>query len=238
MKKKFAVCFSGYPRFVEKTFFSIKNNLLDGLESYDVFAHFQWVKNWNQTRMHHGFEDTFQVNELEDFKKLYSSLNLKKLNVIDPYKFEVSNYNKLSLYPGMYLTLEQSRDQLYRSKCQYQGILDCINLVDNKEDYEYYIRIRTDLIFQKKLNLSNFNSNVIVNQNGYIAGADRKNSDWFFICPNYQLNFFDNMSKVESHYKDGIVAMHLLIEELGKSYRMQTEEFYIKLGFEFYNKHL
>ena len=42
MSKKFAVCFSGYPRFVRQQFKSIKENFLDGLGDYDVYAKFQW----------------------------------------------------------------------------------------------------------------------------------------------------------------------------------------------------
>ena len=42
MSKKFAVCFSGYPRFVRKQFDSIKKNILDGLGEYDIYAYFQW----------------------------------------------------------------------------------------------------------------------------------------------------------------------------------------------------
>ena len=46
--KKFAVCFSGYPRFVKKCFDNIKINLLDGLGEYDVYANFQWDDDWKK----------------------------------------------------------------------------------------------------------------------------------------------------------------------------------------------
>jgi hypothetical protein len=236
MKKKFAVCFSGYPRFVKKTFPGISENLLKGLGDYDIYAHFQWTDDWKNKKIHHCFDKTFESNELEDFIEVYTPFNLKKINVIKPYNFDVSNYNGLSLYPGMNLTIEQSRDQFYRSKCQYQGIVDCINLIDNLEDYEYFIRIRSDLIFEKKLELKNFDSDCIVNQNGYIAGWDRKFCDWFFICPRNQLNFFKELSNIEHHYKDGIVAMHSLVEELGIPYNMKIDEFNIQLPFKFYSE--
>ena len=42
MTKKFAVCFSGYPRFVRTVFPNIKKNFLDGLGSYDIYANLQW----------------------------------------------------------------------------------------------------------------------------------------------------------------------------------------------------
>ena len=97
MKKKFAVCFSGYPRFVRTTFDKIKENFLDGLGEYDIYANLQWdSKNWQQMEIHHEHSDRFENNELEDFKNLYSDLNLKKLQVNEPFEFDVSYYNKLS----------------------------------------------------------------------------------------------------------------------------------------------
>ena len=50
MTKKFAVCFSGYPRFVRKQFDSIKKNILDGLGDYDIYANFQWTDDWKENR--------------------------------------------------------------------------------------------------------------------------------------------------------------------------------------------
>ena len=82
MSKKFAVCFSGYPRFVRKQFDSIKKNILDGLGEYDTYAYFQWKDDWQNEQIHHEYTDKFEVNELEEFKELYEPLNLKKIEVI------------------------------------------------------------------------------------------------------------------------------------------------------------
>lgn len=227
MKKKFAVCFSGYPRFVRKTFEKIKENFLDGLGSYDIFANFQWRDDWKETKIHHAFNDKFEVNELRDFIDLYTPLNVKKIEVIEPYSFDVSNYEKLSLELDMQLTLEQSRDQFYRSKCQYQGILDCLNLIENFDDYEYFVRMRTDLIFPNKIDMKNLETDSILCQNGFVAGWDRRFCDWFFIVPRHQLQFYNDLANLEEEYKDGIVHMHKLIDKLGKPYGMENHEFYV-----------
>lgn len=227
MKKKFAVCFSGYPRFVRNTFDKIKENFLDGLGSYDIYANLQWDSDWQNLQIHHEFNDKFENNELEDFEELYTPLNLKKLQVNDPFVFDVSNYEMLSAEPDMVLTLEKSRDILYRFKSQYQGIYDCVKLVENPNDYEYFVRMRTDLIFHSEINMENLESEIVMNQNGYVAGGDRHFSDWFFVVPTKHIQFYEELAKVENHFKDGIVHMHKIIENVGKPYGIQPFEFHV-----------
>tara|TARA_B100000900_G_scaffold415560_1_gene445969 strand:+ start:3857 stop:4594 length:738 start_codon:yes stop_codon:yes gene_type:complete len=228
MKKKFAVCFSGYPRFVRTTFDKIKENFLDGLGEYDIYANLQWdSKNWQQMEIHHEHSDKFENNELEDFKNLYSDLNLKKLQVNEPFEFDVSYYNKLSAEPDMRLSLEKSRDILYRFKSQYQGIADCIKLIDNVEDYDYIVRMRTDLVFETLIEMKDLETDKILNQNGHVAGWDRHYSDWFFIVPTKSIGFVDDLAKVESHFGNGIVHMHKMIEDVAKPYGIEHEELYV-----------
>ena len=225
MKKKFAVCFSGYPRFVRKVFDNIKENFLDGLGSYDIYANLQWDKDWKNTQVHHEYNDTFETNELEDFVELYTPCNLVKLEVNDPLVFDVTNYNKLSIERDMPISLEKSRDIYYRVKSQYQGIADCARMVENPEDYEYFVRMRTDLIFRSKLDLKNLHTPTVLNQNGYVAGADRHCSDWFFIVPTSQLEFYDELANVEEHFMHGIIHVHRLVENVGRPYGMKWCEF-------------
>jgi len=226
MSKKFAVCFSGYPRFVRKSFENIKTNLLDGLGSFDIYANLQWdEKNWNKNQIHHEHHDTYETNELEDFKELYSPVNLKKIKVNDPFVFDVSDYDKQSAEPDMYLSPEQSKDAYYRFKSQYQGIVDCINLVDNINDYEYFIRMRTDNIFHSKIDMKSLESDAILNQNGHVAGADRHYSDWFFVVPRKDLNFFNDLAKIEDHFKNGIIHMHKMVEMVANPYKIEYHEF-------------
>ena len=226
MTKKFAVCFSGYPRFVRTTFPNIKKNFLDGLGDYDIYANLQWdSENWKDIQIHHEHNDKFEINELEDFKELYTPLNLKKLQVNDPFVFDVSYYDKVSAEPDMNITPEKAKDVLYRFKSQYQGIADCVKLVDDPNDYEYFIRMRTDLVFHSEIQMQDLESDEILDQNGHVAGADRHYADWFFIVPTKHLAFYDDLAKIEDHFKDGIVHMHKMMEDIGKPYGIEHYEF-------------
>jgi hypothetical protein len=226
--KKFAVCFSGYPRFIKESFPNIKEYFLDGLGDFDIFANLQWSENWENQKIHHEFNNVFRENELENFKNLYENLNLKSLKVNKPFDFDTSFYNKTSGDPSLPLTIDQSRDILYRFKSQYQGILDCVNLVENPSEYEYFIRVRTDLIFKNKLDLRDFQSNSIINQDGFCAGYDRNYSDWFFIVPSNRIKFFNSLSNVEDHFKNGIIHMHKIIESLSKEYPIDHRELWVR----------
>jgi hypothetical protein len=222
--KKFAVCFSGYPRFVKLCFDNIKEDFLDGLGEYDIYANFQWNEDWQNTKIHHEFKDTYTTNEIDDFIELYTPLNLKDIKINKPFEYDTSNYNKLSVESDLHINLDLSRDILYRMKSQYQGIVDCVKLADSSE-YEFFVRIRTDMVFNSKLNFSQLESNHILCQNGYVAGWDRHFSDWFLIVPSTQIKFFDDLANLEEHFSEGIVHMHKLIEKVGKPYNIQSYQF-------------
>ena len=82
MTKKFAVCFSGYPRFVRTVFPNIKKNFLDGLGSYDIYANLQWdSENWKGSQIHHENNIKYENNELQDFMELYSPLDLSLIHI-------------------------------------------------------------------------------------------------------------------------------------------------------------
>ena len=226
MKKKFAVCFSGYPRFVRTTFPNIKKNFLDGLGSYDIYANLQWDDdNWKGSMIHHESNITFENNELEDFKEIYTPLNMVKCQVNKPFVYDVSDYDKLSAEYDLHLTSEKAKDIMYRVKSQYQGIADCVKLVENPDDYEYFVRMRTDLIFESEIEMKDLETDDIMNQNGYVAGADRHWSDWFIIVPTKHLAFYDDLAKVEDHFADGIIHMHKIIENVGRPYNIDHYEF-------------
>ena len=148
MKKKFAVCFSGYPRFVRTVFPNIKKNFLDGLGSYDIYANLQWdSENWKGSQIHHENKIKYETNELQDFMELYTPLDMVKCRVNEPFVYDVSGYDKLSAEPDMHVTAEKAKDIMYRFKSQYQGIADCVKLVENPDDYEYFVRMRTCLLY-------------------------------------------------------------------------------------------
>ena len=222
MSKKFAVCFSGYPRFVRKQFDSIKKNILDGLGEYDTYAYFQWKDDWQNEQIHHEYTDKFEVNELEEFKELYEPLNLKKIEVIKPYNFdeEVAQITHASPMGSV----EEAQDVFYRMKCQFQGMYDCASLIENLDDYEYIIRMRTDLIPVSEIDLKDLEGDAPINQDGFVAGPDRPWSDWFFIVPTKQIQFLKDLA--EGPHNDGyLMHTHTFIEGVGKPYNIEHYEF-------------
>ena len=148
-----------------------------------------------------------------------------KCKVNDPFVYDVSGYDKLSAEPDMHVTSEKAKDIMYRFKSQYQGIADCVKLVENPNDYEYFIRMRTDLIFESEIEMKDLETDGIMDQNGHVAGADRHWSDWFFIVPTKHLAFYDDLAKVEDHFGEGIIHMHKIIENVGRPYNIDHYEF-------------
>jgi hypothetical protein len=82
--KKFAVCFSGYPRFVKRCFNNIKEDFLDGFSEYDIYANFQWNEDWQNTEIHHEFKDAYETNEINDFIESDALINLESTNNLKP----------------------------------------------------------------------------------------------------------------------------------------------------------
>lgn len=224
---KIALCFSGYPRFTSECFFYIKNNLINNLNNYDIYAYFQWDNDWKNKKIHHEYNATFIKNEVEEFKKYYSCLNLKNLTITEPIIFDTAYYNKLSLEPDLIINNNQAKDILYRFKAQYKSIANCISLI--KDEYDYIVRLRTDNIIQKPIYETDLCVDYLTTQNGFCAGHDRPHSDWFMVCPFKQKQFFNDLEKVETHFKDGIIHMHRIINNIGSKYSIQHKQFNVDI---------
>ena len=224
MSKKFAVCFSGYPRFVRQQFKSIKENFLDGLGDYDVYAKFQWKDDYENIQIHHEYDDKFEVNELEDFKELNAD-KLKKIDVIEPYKFDLE-FSDQSAEGDMFLSKEQAKDVGYRMKCQFQGIADCIDIIDNIEDYDYVVRMRTDVTFMSEIEMRDLETDVIMNQ-GRSRPATKPS--WFMMTSvSRSLISISDMAKIEEHFSEGVRHTHNVLAEVGRKYGMEYFEFYVR----------
>lgn len=221
---KAAVIFSGYPRFVEECHKNISENLLSQLTDYDIFARFQWSDKTLGQKIHHEFDSVFQKDETKSFQELYAD-KIKRLEVIEPMTFDTSWYN--STYSQLpWLNLEESREVVSRLKCQYKCLEDAVSMIENTQEYTHIIRIRTDIIFSQKVNVEELLEDRIVVQDGYVAGFDRRFSDWFLCCPVRYSGFFSDLANLEEHYKHGLVHMHNLMEKLSTRWPMIDKQFY------------
>lgn len=209
---KVAVCFSGYPRFVEECFEDINNKLLKNLD-YDIFANFQWSDNLIGEKIHHEYDKRWSKNGIHTFEKMYE--NIKQIDVIEPYTYDTSWLKGSNHF--YWISIQEQREMLYRFKSQYLGISDCVNKIDI-DKYDYVLRLRTDLLLEREIMPDEIFTDSIVNQDGYVAGHDRRYSDWFFSCPTKHIDFFKDLSNLEEHYQNGLLHMHTLIEKLAHKY--------------------
>jgi hypothetical protein len=226
---KFALCFSGQPRFINQCFPFIRDNLLSNLKNYDIYAYFQWDKNWKSQPIHHEHKDTFKINEIEEFKKCYSEHNLKELKVVDPIIFDTDYYDKGSIESDLFLTKEQAKVILYRLKAQYQCVSDCVSLIPKNKKYDYIVRLRTDNIFNSPIRENDLAVNSVTTQDGFCAGYDRPHCDWFIVSPFNQKEFFHDMGNVDKHLENGIVHMHKLIYNIGQKYNIAHKQFFVDI---------
>jgi hypothetical protein len=215
--KKIAICFSGYPRFVSESFDSISKNLLERIGDFDIFANLQWDENLIGKKIHHEFDKVYERNEIDDFTSLYRE-KIKSIKINKPFEYDASWLNVKSNAIGPDVSLEENREILYRLKSQYYGIYECLNMIPDLDDYSFVIRMRTDLILNREIRPDEIFSDSIVNQSGYCAGHDRRFSDWFFCCPTEFVDFFKDLSDLETHFNEGVMHMHLLIDKLSKKY--------------------
>jgi hypothetical protein len=220
---KVAVVFAGFPRFTKRCYESIEKNLLSQLPNYDIFANLQWndnmvgtypirnAKTYNGKVFFPPGKKLYDINEGESFKQLYGPRS-KKINFIEPMDFNTDWLNSsghLSWH-----TIEESRAIANNMKCQFQCILDGIKLIDNLQDYTHIIRMRTDLIFERKIHPEEILQDITIIQDSRKHGSDRRYGDFFFVTPINHVGFFQELANLEEHFKHGILHIHLFMEKL------------------------
>ena len=124
----------------------------------------------------------------------------------------------------MGLNVDQAKDVFYRMKCQFQGMYDVTKLIENLDDYDYIIRMRTDLIPLSELDLKDLETDVTMNQDGFVAGPDRPWSDWFFIVPVKQIKFLEELA-AGPLVNGEVIHTHTFIQGIGTPYGIEHYEF-------------
>lgn len=133
----------------------------------------------------------------------------------------------MSAERDLILNEQQSKDTLYRFKSQYECIFKSISMID--ENYDYIIRLRTDNIMQSSISENSLCVDYLTTQSGFCAGLDRPHCDWFMVCPFKQKMFFNDLKNVEDHFKNGIIHMHKMINNVGLKYNIQYKQFNVDI---------
>lgn len=217
MKKKVAVQLSGYLRTINECIDSWSNILDYDKYDYDFFIH---------TYKNYGFSKGFHVDDIEDddlisLDNLKSKINIKQIVVEEHTKqgsqILPSGHNKdrvKSMFRKIYLCNHMCQDY-----CEI-----------NNENYDFFIRMRPDIFFTKKINLSNIEKHTIyvhkfawdgVVVNGVI-------NDQFAICSKDTINKYCSLFNLYDKYSS--LSPEKAVFEYLKDEEVTVE--YLDFGFE------
>lgn len=164
MRKKVAVQITGYLRTIHECIDSWKNILDYSLYDYDFYIH---------TYKNYGFSKGFNVDDIEyddeiNIDTLTSKINIKEIVVEEQISHGSQimnsghNVDRVKLmFRKMYLC-----NKMYKNYCS-----------SNNESYEFVIRMRPDIFFNKKVNF-NFEKKDTIYVNKFTWGVEE---DWAFL---------------------------------------------------------
>lgn len=207
---KIALCFHGLPRLIEKCYTDIYNYFIKN-NNIDIFAHFYWDESYKGkvNRLH--MNERFDINEnpIKIFENLY---NPKKIiyencpNDYDGSDFKIQGHNANDIKNDILYSKIMASFAIYCFYCRFYSIKKCLNLIDNINEYDLVIIIRTDLLtFNKQINLLSEINNLDFTKNIYFPSSKEGGPkyagefpnelcDWLFIgVPKNIINYTDKI---------------------------------------------
>ena len=175
---KIALCFSGQLRFVNEYSKYVLENIINIYDT-DVYAHLWWNESMFNKPFHHAFDDLYKET-VDDFIKIYKP---KQIKIEKEYPSDIidEEYTYKSRENDMFLTVEQCKKYINTQKSQFHSVRKCFQLIENPQQYDFIIRLRTDCHIVSPLNLHMLKAETLYIQNGFCAGRDRKFCDWFAV---------------------------------------------------------
>lgn len=157
-KVKIALCLSGQPRFSMTSFPYIYESFLLPHTEYQVDT---YVHSWNG----------FRALDLYSPKKyLIEPINDRKY--FNEFNFNITS-NEVNNFLEPFKRLTPSIHPLKNVVLMYSSIKSCFDLIE--EDYDYYIRCRLDLLFEKKVDLLQILTYLSFNPNIDILISPKRN---------------------------------------------------------------
>jgi len=191
---KIALLFFGQPRELDKCYINIFNDLIRGYD-VDIYAHLWWQPEMSNTSFHQNaphieeknknrnfFENSDTLfKELYEPKKVifekpwdYESFNFKPYreaiekgtdNPIS--KFGVMGYNINDFKAGHVSRLDK---HIYNELSQWYSVKKAFSLIE-KDEYDFYIKFRTDLAIQKKIQYEKLQKDTLYISTGLVFGG-------------------------------------------------------------------
>jgi hypothetical protein len=197
--------------------------LIQQYEKVDVYAHLWYSEEMLGKPFHREFLDEYKESP-DEFIQIYSPkkcLFEKKYIHTQPIS---TNCNERDLEN---ITPEDRADCIYRMFSQWYIVKKCYELIENPEEYDFIIRLRTDAFIQKPILLDVLNKSVLYVQSGRGAGHDRRFCDWFAlggpeIMKKYCLETYND---IFTYYQNGIIHMHRFMELTLSKYKKDCLEY-------------
>lgn len=210
---KVALCFSGQPRYIEKSYEQFKKNILDH-NDVDIYAHMWWDDSYKGKSFVWESKDKYpeDYSPLDKFSELFKPKWAFKEAHKDKSHFGYDRFPTTSLFdPSM--DPDVIRSIVTRQRSQWYSIFWSMSN-PNLDDYDLIVRARTDLTFERPIKFSDYTPDKVYMMDGALqCGGDRHYQDWFwFGPPEYMRKINRTYDKILPFYKDGLRHMHELIE--------------------------
>ena len=207
---KIALCFHGLPRLIEKCYPDIYNYFIKN-NNINIFAHFYWDESYKGkvNRLH--MNERFDINEnpIEIFENLYKpkkNIYEKCPNDYDGSEFKIHGHNTNNIKNDTLYSKIMASCVIYSLYCRFYSIKKCLKLIDNINDYDLVIIIRTDLLtFNKQVNILSEINNLDFSKNIYFPSSQEGGPkyagefpnelcDWLFMSvPKHIINYTDKI---------------------------------------------
>jgi hypothetical protein len=197
---KIALVFSGQPRFIKEHLIYQLNHMFF-LSKYecDVYAHFWFSKDENQTYTTHPWAHLdnlkFDKDTIDIFNHLYAPRKIAYDKPLTTEELIKRNYPK-----------PQKLDRLNLILSYLTSLKKAYDLIDNPEEYDFIIRMRTDILICRLPDLHSL-SKTHLHLFDQRQGVDTQNiSDAFYIVPpKYAKILFHQLDSLDSLYDMGCI---------------------------------
>jgi len=175
--KKVAIIFFGLTRTLEKTIDSIKENLFTPLNEnsidYDIFIHTYKIFGSYNNIWRNEYTNCYKNEDIEKLLNPKYFIFDNQETVINSIDFN-DYYSNLGCWTGM---SEDMTKYLIKNMClALYSKKQIISVFEkNKQEYDYAIIIRPDILISNKININDFNE---LNDNNIIIPE----KDWFHGC--------------------------------------------------------
>lgn len=220
---RIAVCFSGQLRFVNEYSRNILKNLIN-LYDTDVYAHLWFDQSMIGKPFHHEFTDLYKES-IDDFMHTY-----KPKACVTESCYSLFNECDYNFVPAdndfVSISAESIRQTIYRMESQWYSIKKSYELIENPDQYDYIIRLRTDSLITKPIVLNVLNTHTVYVQSGRQAGFDRKFCDWFAVGNNRVMAKYMNIyQRYKPYFSSGIIHMHIFLEKVLAELNVSVAEY-------------